>query len=425
MTQTVRRSKRLKPILDSNTDKVPTSQSPAASSTLRMVVIFCGMLMALSGFSTDIILPAFGAMVVDLNTSLDTVQATIALFALPFGIGQIFFGPASDRFGRRPVINVGLIIFLIGTALATVGSTIEPVLAGRALQGFGAGVAPVLARAILRDTHSGTALARAMALAMAIFSFGPIVAPLIGVFAVESFGWRSTFTSMGLMAIALAAVNHFKLRETNTHLNPNALQPRQIWAAILTVVGNRQSRYFLLFACLAYCALFTYIANAPRIFANQFGMTGLDFALLFAISGLGIILGQSVNRAFLPRLGILAMLRIASLNLVIASVGIGLLSAYGDLQAWQFTMLMFWFNTSFLAIISNTATLCLEPHPKLAGLASAFYGCVTNTTGAAFILLTVGFVGESTFHWAVVMMALTTVTALGMAFTRSSKLQFN
>ncbi len=380
--------------------------------------------MALSGFSTDVMLPAFGAMVVDLNTSHESVQATLALFALPFGIAQIFYGPASDKYGRGPIINLGLTIFIIGTALATMGNTIDTVLAGRALQGFGAGVAPVLARAILRDTHSGTALARAMALSMGIFAFGPIVAPLIGYFATEFFGWRSTFGSMGLMAIALVAFNYFKLRETNANLNPEALQYRQLASAIITVIKHPQSRYFLIFACLAYCALFTYIVSAPRIFAVQFGMTGLDFAALFAFSGLGIILGQTVNRTLLPRLGILAMLRFASINLLIASMGIALLSLFSDLKAWQFVALMFWFNTSFLAIISNTATLCLDPHPKLAGLASAFYGCITNTFGAAFLLLSVSFVGQSVVHWAAVMVALTSFTAIGLFATRRDRLQF-
>ena len=121
--------------------------------------------MALSGFSTEVMLPAFGIMVQELHTSMDLVQGTIPAFSLFFGISQIFYGPIFDRFGRRPAIAAGLTIYLAGSLFAALGPDIETVLLGRALQGAGVGTAPVLARAILRDTHSGTVLATAMSLA--------------------------------------------------------------------------------------------------------------------------------------------------------------------------------------------------------------------------------------------------------------------
>ncbi|NKB53237.1 MAG: MFS transporter [Rhizobiaceae bacterium] len=380
--------------------------------------------MALSGFTTDIMLPAFRVMVVDLNTTLDLVQGTLAIFALFFGIGQFFYGPASDKYGRRPAITVGMSIFVAGSLFATLGPNIETVLAGRALQGLGAGSAPVLARAILRDTHSGTALARAMALSMAIFAIGPIVAPLLGYGVVELFGWRSAFACTGIVAIGLLLFNWLRFRETNTNLNPAALNPGKLWSAVGTIIGNRQSSYFLVCACLAYCALFTYISNAPRIYAMAFDITDFGFAALFAISGLGIVLGQSVNRTLLPRLGILNMLRISSSILLVASVTVAIFSWTDILNAYGFTALMFCFNTSFLVVISNTATLCLDPHPKLAGVASAFYGCMTNTSGALFIALSVSMVGISIMHWSAAMVATTALCALAIWSTSPDKLVF-
>ncbi|MEP0941012.1 MAG: multidrug effflux MFS transporter [Rhizobiaceae bacterium] len=400
------------------TPKPGTSNDVPHSSgnALTTLVVFCGFLMALSGFSTDVMLPAFGIMVGELNTSMDMVQGTIPVFALFFGISQIFYGPMSDRYGRRPAIALGLTIYLAGSLFAALGTDIETVLIGRALQGAGAGTAPVLARAILRDTHSGTALATAMSLTWAIFAIGPIFGPLVGYAVVEMFGWRSTFACLAAIASGLLAYNLLRFSETNQNKNPDALKVKNLTSAVRVIVANRQSIYFLLCGSIAYCGLFTYISNAPRLFADAFGIEGLGFAVLFALTGFGIVLGQYANRALLPRLGILAVLRIAAIIQVLSSSGIALLGWLELLQVWHFTALMFWFNTSFLVVVSNTAALCLDPHPKLAGIASAFYGCITNTVGSVFLGLTVSFVGISISHWAVTMLAITAIVLISTLF---------
>lgn len=387
-----------------------------------MLVIYCGLLTALSGFSTDIMLPAFGVMVVELEASMDLVQGTIPAFALFFGISQIFYGPVSDRYGRRPAIAIGLTIYLAGALFAALGSDIETVLIGRAMQGAGAGTAPVLARAILRDTHSGTALATAMSLTWAIFAVGPIFAPLLGYGVVELFGWRSTFASLSVFACGLLLYNWLRFDETNQDPNPNALKPGNLLTAMRTILANRQSRYFLMCGSIAYCGLFTYISNAPRIFADTFDIRGLGFAVLFAVTGIGIVVGQYANRALLPKLGILAVLRIAALVQLFSASGVALLGWFEQLQPLHFTALMFCFNTSFLVIVSNTAALCLDPHPKLAGMASALYGCTTNMIGAVFLGVSVTFVMVSILHWAVVMVAITAIVVVATLFASSKEL---
>ena len=380
--------------------------------------------MALSGFSTDITLPAFNDMTRDLAASLDSVQATVSAFAFFFGIGQFFYGPASDRYGRRPVLFVGLIVFSAGSLLSMVGNTIEWVLIGRGLQGFGAGASAVLSRAILRDTHDGTALARAMAMTMAIFAIGPIIAPLLATFIVQLAGWRSIFLATTFVAALLLLFNLFRFKETNSHKNAEALKPTRLWFAVKTFVQNSQSLYFLICGAAAYCALFTALSNAPRIYEGVFGTSNLEFSILFSICGLGIILGQIVNRALLPKLGILTLLRGASLILFLSAFGVGLFTLTGHINKWIFSSMMFLFNTSFLVVISNTTALCLDPHPKMAGLASAFYGCVTNLSGAVFIVATVIIVGASLINWSIVMMCLTGLSALLIWIAKPEKLSF-
>ena len=198
----------------------------ADRDTPRWLVFYCGCLMTISAFSTDAMLPAVHAMALDLDVPITWSQATIPAFIAPFAFGQLFFGPASDQFGRRPLIALGMTVFLAGSLLATLGSSIEFVLAGRGLQGFGAAAGPVLARAILRDCYSGTALARSMSTAMAIFSIGPILAPFIG-YGIQSMGhWRLIFAALAAFAAGLLPVNIFVFRESLRKRREGALRHR-------------------------------------------------------------------------------------------------------------------------------------------------------------------------------------------------------
>ena len=117
---------------------------------------------------------------------------------------------------------------------------------------------------------------------------------------VELFGWRSTFAFLAIFATGLLSYNLLRFSETNQNQNPDALKVKNLTSAVRIIVANRQSSYFLICGSIAYCGLFTYISNAPRLFADTFGIEGLGFAVLFALTGFGIILGQFANRALLP-----------------------------------------------------------------------------------------------------------------------------
>ena len=405
----------------SSTADLPDRSGPSVFE----LVVFSGFLMSLSGASTDIMLPAFNAMASDLDTPIANVQATITAFVLPFGFGQIIYGSASDKYGRKPILAFGMSIFIVGALIAALGSNIETVLAGRALQGLGAASAPVLSRAILRDTHSGAALAGAMATSGAIFAFGPIIAPFVGFAVTAQFGWRYIFVFVGALSFLLLLFNLLRYRETNKNPDTYALSIRPMMRSLGRVLAHPQSRYYLGCCCLAYCALFTYIGNAPRIFQSAFGADGFDFAFAFALTGFGIVLGQLVNRALLPKFGILKMLKLASLILFVASTSILALVYFGHLNIVIFTIAMFCFNTSFLPVLSNTAALVLDPHPHIAGLTSALFGFATNATGGLFLLWSVSHVDGKIDQWGVVMVALTLMVLAGLWLPRKTASETN
>ncbi len=294
---------------------------------------FCGLLLAINAFSCDITLPAFWSLARDLAVPIEDVQKVIPVFLFFSAFGQLVFGPASDRWGRKPVILVGIGTYVAGAAIGFSAGTLELVLAGRALQGFGSACCVVVARAVMRDTHQGSALAQAMAMAMAIISFGPIMAPLLGYGLVLIGEWRGVFAGMVTFGLCLMVAGALRLRETNEAPDAAALQPDRLWGSLVKVFGHRQSRYFVLLSGINSFLILSFVANAPRLFKSAFGVEGFAFTLLFALNGLAIITGQMINARAIARLGVLPATRIAGVWMVVASGTIALLSVTGHLPS--------------------------------------------------------------------------------------------
>jgi DHA1 family bicyclomycin/chloramphenicol resistance-like MFS transporter len=370
------------------------------------LITFCGLLLSVSAFSCDITLPAFFSMQRDLGTSIELVQAVVPIFLMAQAIGQMVFGPISDRFGRKPVIVGGLALYLAGTAIALLAHSIGAVHVGRAAQGFGSACGIAVGRAVLRDVSHGPALAQAMALAMAIFALGPISAPLLGYGLVAIGGWRAIFVGMALFAACLLAFALLRFRETNEKTDADALRPDRLLRSLGRIASNRQSRYFLLVAAATQFGIISFISNAPRFFKSAFGIEGLQFALLFAATGLGIVLGQIANNRVIAELGVLATTRVAALVLLAVTGLMVALSLAGALPGWLFICLMFSFNTSFLVVMANAASLVIDPHREIAGFASSAYGFFTQMTASAAAILTVPLYDGALLPWALSMMGV-------------------
>jgi MFS transporter, DHA1 family, multidrug resistance protein len=366
----------------------------------KLLIAFCGLLLALNAFSCDILLPAFSAIQKDFGAPIERVQAVIPVFLLAAGLGQLLFGTLSDRFGRRPVILFGLVLYLTGTLVCLLAPSIDILLAGRFLQGFASACGVVVARAVIRDTHSGAALGRAMALAMAIFSFGPIIAPLLGIGLITWLGdWRGAFLGMVVFAATLLAVGAVRLHETNGTPDLSALGLGRLFTSCRTIFAHPQSRYFLGVAGILNFAIVSTVSNAPRIYASAFDVTGVQFAAAFAATALGIIAGQMLNARVIGRHGIVAATRRAALVMSAVAAVVVITAHAGVLNAWTFTALIFVFNASFLILMANSISLVIEPHKSIAGLASSLYGFVSQTTGSLLTLLTVPWIKGDLGRW--------------------------
>ena len=172
------------------------------------------------------------------------------------------------------------------------------------------------------------------------------------------------------------------------------------------IVRNRQSRYFLIVAAATQFGIISFVANAPRFFKSAFGIEGLQFALLFAATGLGIILGQLANNRLIARLGVLATTRVAAFVLPVVMGLVVLLLLGGFLPGPLFACLMFAFNTSFMVVMANAASLVIDPHREMAGFASSAYGFFTQMTASIVAVLTVPLFDGRLLPWSISMLAV-------------------
>lgn len=372
----------------------------------RFLVTFCGLLLAMGAFSCDILLPAFWSLSAELEAPIELVQAVIPVFIMASAVGQLLFGAASDRFGRRPVLIAGLLCYLAGTLLGLAATSIGVVLLARALQGLGGACAVVVGRAILRDCNSGAGLAQAMALAMAIFAFGPIVAPLLGFGLVSQGGWRLVFAGMAIFGAALLSGALLRLKETNREINLEALRPRYLGQSILRLLRHPQSRFFLILASINAFGITSFIVNAPLLFRTAFGIEGLLFAVIFALTGLGIILGQVANRRLIGRVGVLATTRIAAGVLAGVSAAILAMHLSGLLNVYSFGLLMFVFDTSFLVVMANSVSLVIDPHKEIAGFASSIFGFLSQFVASALAIVTLPLLKGDMGRWSLSMLLI-------------------
>lgn len=386
----------------------------------RWIVTYCGLLMSAGAFSIDITLPSFPAIELDLATRSVLVQWTITAFLITAGAGQLVWGGIADKYGRKPALASGLIIYLAGCLFAALAPSIEVLLAGRALQGFGAAAAMVCSRAIIRDLYSGDELARNLALATAIFAAGPIFAPLAGGLIAEFSGWRFIFAILSVYGAFLLAVL-IRLPETHVSKTADALRFSTILRRSGRLVAHPQSRHFLVFAAITNSAIILILASLPLIYDTHFGITGLLFSAFFAVHGLGIIVGQMGNRRMIRNFGPVKAMIIAGIVLVFSASLILAGGLAGILGAYSMSALFVLFATSYLIVYSNSTAMVLDPHGDMAGFAASFFGFASQIGASLIASVFVVFTGDSIVAFAAFLLAICAASLSGTVWWFSGR----
>jgi len=334
------------------------------------------MMMSLTALSIDAMLPALAHIGRDLNVqNANDRQLVVSTIFLGLAVGQFFFGPLSDKTGRKPAIYAGYALFICGAFLSAFAVSFPMMLGGRLLQGIGVSAPRAVLLALVRDRFEGREMARVMSFVMTVFILIPMIAPTMGQAILLFSGWRSIFHSFVLLALITLVWFGLRMPETLAPENRTPFSLRRIIDKTIEIVKIRPALVYTVSAGLISGAFLGYLNSAQQIFQEQYAL-GKLFPLYFGLIALSLGLASFINAHLVLRFGMRFLVRwslIIVLGLSIAFLGIALLAG-GQLHLWLF---MVYIMTTFFCVgvlFGNQNSLAMEPLGHLAGIGAAVVG---------------------------------------------------
>ncbi len=337
---------------------------------------------ALSPFSIDMYLPAFEGMAADLGTTVARISLSLSSYFVGLSVGQLFYGPLLDRFGRKKPIFCGLVLYVAASIACLFSRTAEGLIAWRLVQALGACGCGVGAMAMVRDLFTTKESAKVFSLLMLILGASPMLAPTTGGYLAAAFGWQSVFVVLAVMAGLLFAGIWFFLPESHPD-DPNVtLRPGPILVSFWEILRDPRFYAYVISGSIAFSGLFVYIAGSPIIFLKGFGTSQTAYGWIFAIIAGGFIGVSQLNVALLRRFTNEQLLTAGYAGQVaVAAVFLtGLFLGQADLYTTVF--MLFLFMSCYGLINPNGAAMALAPFGDRAGRAAAMMGFLQMGLGA-------------------------------------------
>jgi len=353
--------------------------------TSAALTILLGILIALSALGTDMYVPALPDVAGSYAAPVSAAQLTITTYFLGLALGQLVWGPLSDRYGRRPVLLAALALMLVVTAASPFMPSIGALAAARFVQGLGMSGGVVVARSIVRDLHTQEKAARLFARMMIVFSVVPIAAPLTGALLTSAAGWRAIFWTYALVAAGLLAAVVTGLRET-APAQRNSMRPSAIAAGFAGMLTEPRFLAPLLVVLACQLAILAWVASSSFTLAGM-GVSIDAYGAMFAGVMLGQIAGAWVASRLVMRLGMRGLVRAGS-SLMLTGGAAAAAFAWAGSAHWAaivapFALLLF----GAALVLPNATALALSPFPHAAGSASSLIGAIGFTAGALLSML--------------------------------------
>ena len=365
-----------------------TTTTPARPTLTPMLLALLALLSAFTPLSIDMYLPALPVIAIDLHGTAGDIQLTLSAFMIAFGVGQIFYGPAGDRYGRRPVILGGLLVYVLTSVGCAFAGEAMHLVVLRFLQGLAACGGVVLARTMVRDLAERDQAARAMSLMMACTSIAPMLAPLIGGQILWFLGWRAVFWTLAAIGILAFAASYVRLPET---LRPEYRQPL-VLSSILKRFGELvRHRAFMGYAfttTFMFSALLSFISGSPFVLIERYGVAPRNYGLIFGGMIVFMTLGSLFNARFVRRFGPDRILRYAVYVPLLSGTSamvLGQIEArYGTIGMWPIIACFAPQIATISLIGPNSMAMALQRYPHMAGTASSLMGVLQFGGGAIF-----------------------------------------
>jgi DHA1 family bicyclomycin/chloramphenicol resistance-like MFS transporter len=339
----------------------------------------CAALAAVGAMSIDIVLPALPAI----GTAFGVVnendrQLVILIFTAAFGVSQLFYGPLSDRYGRKPLIAVGLVLYLVGSVAAMFVTTFDALLAMRVVQGIGTAALQVVTLALVRDCFAGPAMGRVMTFVFTTFMIVPIIAPTLGQQIEFLSSWKGIFAFNAIVGAMILLWMLTRLKETLRPEDRRSLALGSLASALREIATNRVTAGYAVASTLTLVGLFSYIICVQQVYGELYGLGPL-FPYAFGGSAVGVALAALFSARLVRRLGMRPVAHGALAIFTAAGMTLVLLSLAGTPPFWVTFVLISFCMMAFGVLQGNIGAIALEPLGHIAGTASSLIGVVTLT----------------------------------------------
>jgi len=346
------------------------------------VLATLSVLMGFASISTDLYLPAMPAMGRTLHADAGAIELTVSGYLIGFSLGQLLWGPVSDRHGRRGPVAIGLVLFIIGSAGCALAASAPALVAWRVVQAIGACAGVTLGRAMVRDLYAGDHAARMLSTLLTVMAVAPLLGPSLGGQILALAGWRAIFwTLVGIGALTLAALA--TLPETLPPARRNRERLGRAFSDYVTLLRHRQLMVYAGASGFFYGGMFAYIAGSPFAYISYYHVQPSLYGLLFGSGIIGIMATNLINARLVIRFGIARLLRMGTSTAALAAVvlAVDARTGWGGLTGLALPLFVFIGVTGF--IIANSIAGVLGFFPARAGAASALVGAMQYGAGMA------------------------------------------
>lgn len=344
-----------------------------------LLIPFLGALAALGPLASDLYVPSLSLVASGLGVSSGSVQLTMSAVLVGFSLGSLVYGPLSDKFGRKPVLCVGLVIYIVASAAAAMAASLSWLVALRVLQGFGASSGMVLARALILDRWTGNEASRAMSWVQMFAFLTPVIAPVAGGYLAGLGHWPLVFqvhAAAGLLCFVVTLTLLPRVRRTR---NISVLQALSAYGPILR---DRQTIGYMAFSGLAFAGVIAFVTNSSFVLVDYFGLTPQLFGYCFAVVMLGASAGAYLNGRLVVRVGISRLLSLGSVLVGTGGVTF-LIVALMDGGVLAVMVACFIYISGLGFVLTNAMARTLSRYPGRFGAASAVFSVNQFVVGAA------------------------------------------
>ncbi len=347
-----------------------------------LTIVMLSLMLGLQPATTDLYLPALPALTEGFGGSMPQAQLTLTALMLAFGLSQLIWGPLSDRFGRRPVLLVGLSAYVLASIGSTLSPTIELLIVWRTLQGAAMGAAVMCARAIVRDLYTPAQGARMMSKALSGLGLIACLSPPLGGLLSDLFSWRIALLALAILGAVSLGLVALRFTETLPQKNLQALQGATLARTWLAILRHPTFVAFSALSTASYGGLFTFLASGSFVFIQVLGLSKTHYGLLMFSMAFTYMLGTFLCRRLLARFDVRQTVAIAAVLSLSGGTLMGVLALSGWRSSWAIMPPFYLFMLGHGIHQPCSQSAAIGPFPQSAGAASALNG---------FLMMTVAF----------------------------------